>query len=128
MTPGGTRELLRDTASSSGVPSSGASSSGATLGRAASRGTFVVPCTIDLEQTRDSLHAYVDLQGIAVGPGDEVIVHDAPSGIAFGERAVFERRASVRRASALGRFWAHIEGYLELTELFEVSFSDGRAP
>ena len=92
------------------------------------RGTVDVPCTIDLEQTPDSLHAYVDLQGIDVGPGDEVFVHDAPSGIAFGERAVVERRASVRRAGPLQRLWAHVEGYLELTELFEVSFSDGRAP
>lgn len=87
-----------------------------------------VPCTIDLEQTPDSLHAYVDLHGVAVGPGDEVIVHDAPRGIAFGEKAVMERRASVRRAGPLGRLWAYIEGYLELTELYEVSFSEGRAP
>ena len=103
-----------------------------TSGRRASwtagRDTVDVPCTIDLEQTPDSLHAYVDLQGIKVGPGDEVIIHDAPSGIAFGERVVLDRRASVRRAGPLARFWAHVEGYLELTELYEVSFSDGRAP
>ena len=94
---------------------------------ASSRGTIDVPCTIDLEQSPDSLHAYVDLDGIVVGPGDEVIVHDAPTSIAFGERAVLERTATVRRAGPLQRFWAHIEGYLELTELYEVSFSDGRA-
>jgi hypothetical protein len=88
------------------------------------RGTFEVPCTIDIEQTRDSLHAYVDLDGFDVGPGDEVIVHDAPSGIAFGERAILQRRATVRRASVFQRFWAHVEGYLELTELYEVSFSE----
>lgn len=91
------------------------------------RETIEVPCTVDLEQSPDSLHAYVDLVGIAVGPGDEVIVHDAPTGIAFGEHAVYERRATVRRAGPLQRLWAHVEGYLELTELYEVSFSDGRA-
>ncbi len=115
MTASGTRELTGDSAAQSSAWATG-------------RGTIDVPCTIDLEQTPDSLHAYVDLQGIEIGPGDEVIVHDAPSGIAFGQRAVIERRASVRRAGPLQRFWAHVEGYLELTELFEVSFSDGRAP
>ena len=88
------------------------------------RGTLEVPCTIDIEQTPDSLHAYVDLQGYSVGPGDEVIIHDAPASIAFGERAIYKRLATVRRASAFQRFRAHIEGYLELTELYEVSFSE----
>ena len=97
-------------------------------GWSGSRGTIEVPCTIDLEQTRDSLHAYVDLEGVAPGPGDEVIIHDAPIGIGFGEKTVFARRATLRRAGPLGRFWAHVEGYLELTELYEVSFSEGRAP
>ncbi len=93
----------------------------------AGRGMINVPCTVDLEQTGDFLHAHVDLQGYDVGPGDEVLVHDAPTQIAFGERAVFQRRASVRRAGPLGRAWAYIEGYLELTELYEVSFSEGKA-
>ena len=93
----------------------------------AGRETIDVPCTIDMEQSRDSLHAYVDLDGIAVGPGDEVVVHDAPTSIAFGERTVVTRTATVRRAGPLQRLKAHIDGYLELTELFEVSFSDGRA-
>ena len=101
-----------------------------TSGRSSSqaRGTIEVPCTIDMEQTPDSLHAYVDLQGFDVGPGDEVIVHDAPAAVAFGEKAVYARRATIRRAGPLRRFWAHVEGYLELTELYEVSFSEGKAP
>ena len=90
--------------------------------------TLEVPCTIDMEQSPDSLHAYVDLQGIDVGPGDEVIVHDAPVTIPFGESAVYQRSATVRRAGPWQRFWAHVEGYLELTELYEVSFSEGKAP
>ena len=92
------------------------------------RGVVEVPCTIDMEQSPDSLHAYVDLQGIAVRPGDAVIVHDAPATIAWGQSAVYQRSASVRRAGPLRRFWAHVEGYLELTELYEVSFSEGKAP
>lgn len=91
------------------------------------RRTIEVPCTIDMEQSSDSLHAYVELQGVDVGPGDEVIVHDAPTAIAFGDHGVFERQATVRRAGPLGRLRARIEGYLELTELYEVSFSEGKA-
>ena len=88
----------------------------------AGRETIDVPCTIDLEQSADSLHAYVDLDGVAVGPGDEVVVHDAPTAIAFGERAVIARTATVRRAGPLRRHRAHLDGYLEWTELYEVSF------
>ena len=48
-----------------------------------------VPCTIDIENTLDSLHAYVELQGVEVGPGDEVLVHDAPTEMPpYGERVV----------------------------------------
>ena len=34
-----------------------------------------VPCTIDLEATNDHFHAHVELQGIEVNEGDEVLVH-----------------------------------------------------
>jgi len=51
----------------------------------------------------------------------------APVVIARGERLVVRRMATVKRGSALDRLRARIEGYLELTELYEVSFSDGRA-
>ena len=92
------------------------------------RGTIDVPCTIDLEQSPDSLHAYVDLdrhrcrsRRRGLGP------RCADQPIPFGQQAVYQRQATVRRAGPLQRAWAHVEGYLELTELFEVSFSDGRA-
>ena len=87
-----------------------------------------VPCTLDLEQTGDSLHAYCELEGLDPGPGDEVLILDAPAAIGFGDKAVVSRRALVRRAGPLGRLWAPVGGYLELTELYEVSFSGGRAP
>jgi hypothetical protein len=86
-----------------------------------------VPCTVDIEHTAEFIHAFVELDGVEIGPGDEVLVHDAPTGVRFGEREVFRRRATVRRAGPLGRLWAHVEGYLELTELYEVGFSAGRA-
>jgi hypothetical protein len=93
-----------------------------------SRKTFDVPCTIEIEQTSETLHAHVVLDGdIEIEPGDEVRVHDAPTGVEFGQRLVVRRTATVVRAGPLERLRARIEGYLELTELYEVSFSDGRA-
>jgi hypothetical protein len=89
--------------------------------------TIDTSCTVDLEQTVESLHAYVDLDGVEVGPGDQVIVHDAPTVVDFGGKLICRRRATVMRASSLGKLLARLGGYLELTELYEVSFSDGRA-
>jgi hypothetical protein len=90
--------------------------------------SFDVPCTVEIEQTSETLHAHVVLDGdIQIQPGDEVRVHNAPTRIAFGERLVVRRTATVVRAGPLDRLRARIEGYLELTDLYEVSFSDGRA-
>ena len=92
------------------------------------RQSFEVPCTVEIEQTSETLHAHVILDGdIKIAPGDEVQVHDAPTGVPFGERLVVRRTATVMRGNAWDRLRAKIEGYLELTELYEVSFSDGRA-
>ena len=76
-----------------------------------------VPCTVDIAQTVESLHAHVELQGIDVGPGDSVQVHDAPTVVGYGEHLVCDRQATVTRATS--RF--------ELTLLYEVSFSPGRS-
>ena len=93
-----------------------------------SRKSFDVPCTVEIEQTSETLHAHVILDGdIDIRPGDEVRVHDAPTGVEFGQRLVVRRTATVVRGGPLDRLRARIEGYLELTELYEVSFSDGRA-
>ena len=88
--------------------------------------TVEVPCTVDIEITPDSVHAYVELDGIEVGPGDEVIVHDAPALVPFGTQHFSYRRATVVRAGPMERLRARLAGYLELTELYEVGFSEGR--
>ena len=85
-----------------------------------------VPCTVEIEHTAESLHAHVDLEGAEAEPGDEVIVHGAPTSVPFGERLTMRCRATIVRAGPLGRLKAKLEGYGELTELFEVSFSPGR--
>jgi hypothetical protein len=92
------------------------------------RSTVEVRCTVDIEHSFDSLHAYVELHGIEVGPGDEVLVHDAPTEVAFGDRLVCERRATVTRAGWLDRLWTRLTARLELTELYEVGFSSWRTP
>jgi hypothetical protein len=86
-----------------------------------------LPCTVDLEQTTESLHAYVEIDGIEIHPGDQIVVHGAPTQVAFGERIVCDRYATIVRAGPLGSVLARLKGYLELTELYEVSFSNGRA-
>ena len=92
------------------------------------RKRFDVPCTVEIEQTSETLHAHVVLDGdIDIQPGDEVMVHDAPTSVEFGEWLVVRRTATVVRGTLLDRLRARIEGYLVLTELYEVSFSDGRA-
>ena len=99
-----------------------------TMSWTGSRKSFDVPCTVEIEQTSETLHAHVILDGdIDIKPGDEVMVHDAPTGVEFGQRLVVRRTATVVRGGPLDRLRARIEGYLELTELYEVSFSDGRA-
>ncbi|MFN3351056.1 hypothetical protein [Pseudorhodoplanes sp.] len=94
--------------------------------RASSR-TLTVPCTVEIENSAETLHAHVSLDGYDVGPGDEVIVHGAPTDVPFGEKIVARCHATVTRATPIDRLRAKIEGYLELTELYEVGFSEGGA-
>lgn len=92
-----------------------------------SRRTFDVACTVDVAHTADSLHAHVDLDGAPeIGPGDSVIVHEAPSGVAHGEQTVIRRRATIVRASWAERLWVRVSAYRELTDLYEIGFSIGR--
>lgn len=89
--------------------------------------SFDVPCTIELEHTPASLHAWVELDGNPeIRPGDEVLLHDAPTQIAFGERVTVRRHATVTRAGWAKRLWTKLTAYHELTELFEVNFSPAR--
>ena len=91
------------------------------------RQVFDVPCTIEIENTFDSLHAHVDLEGdVVIGPGDEVLVHGDTIRVPFGEKVTLHRQATVTRASWLGRIATKLAAHLELTELYEVSFSSGR--
>lgn len=89
--------------------------------------SFETPCMITVEQSSEHFHAHVELDGdIAMEPGDKVRVHGAPISIPFGTRQVFERRATVTRASPLKRGLTRLAAYFDLSELYEVSFNAGR--
>jgi hypothetical protein len=91
------------------------------------RQSFETPCTITVEQSSEHFHAHVELADtIAIEPGDKVRVHGAPIQIPFGTRQVFERRATVTRASPLMRALTKAAAYFDLAELYEVSFNAGR--
>jgi hypothetical protein len=83
-------------------------------------------CRIEIEQSHDSLHAHVEIDDVEIGPGDRVLVLDAPGVAPFGESASHVRPVMIVKANWFERLWAHVEGYLELTQLYEVGFSERR--
>lgn len=90
------------------------------------RTRFDTPCRIIVEHTEDALNAHVELaEDVAIEPGDKVLVHGAPIRVPFGRKEVFERTATVTRATPLGRLWTRFVGHFEMAELYEVSFSGG---
>jgi hypothetical protein len=97
------------------------------IGQLFSRKSFDVPCTIEVEHTFDSLHAHVELDnGVAIEPGDEVLVHGEPIVVPYGEKKTIRRTATVTRASLIERQWTRMTGDLEFMELCEFSFTSGR--
>jgi hypothetical protein len=85
------------------------------------------PCTIEIEQTHDFFHAHLTLdRDIEIHPGDRVRVHGEPFRIAFGQKLLERRTATVERASWAARLWTKLTARLELSELYEVSFTPGR--
>ncbi len=89
--------------------------------------SFETPCKITVEQSPEHFHAHVELSDeVEIQPGDKVRVHGAPISIPFGSRQVFERRATVTRASPLARVLTRFAAYFDLAELYEVSFNAGR--
>ena len=86
------------------------------------RGRFEVPCVVEIEQTPESLHAHAILEAVDIRPGDRVLVHGAPSRIAWGERRSLACTATITRAGLIRRLWTQLTALVELTELYEVGF------
>ncbi len=98
-----------------------------TVLRSLMRRTFEAPCTVEIEHSPQSLHAHVEIESdLEIQPGDQVLVHDTPTDVPYGERLVVRRMATVIRAGLLERLWTRFVGNFELTELYEVSFSERR--
>lgn len=89
------------------------------------RTSFDTPCRVEVELSDEYCRANVVLANdYQVGPGDRVKVHGAPICVGFGERRVEQRTATIQRASTVERLWTKFTGHFEMTELYEVSFSD----
>lgn len=92
------------------------------------RQTFDARCTVEIGHTAESLFAHVEIEGdFDIRPGDRVLVQNAPTEAPFGRRITVERRATIIRAGLLERLWTRVLGNFELTELYDVSFTNRRA-
>lgn len=87
------------------------------------RRRVAVTCSFDVSQTAESFHAHAIPEGIALRPGDIVLVHDAPATVGFGEHVIAQGSATVFRAGPLARAWTRLVSLFELTELYEVGFA-----
>ena len=84
--------------------------------------TVEVPCTIDIEQSFDSLHAHAIPEGVVLRPGDQVIVHNAPDHLAWGEVRSYRTTATVIRAGFFARHWTELSAIWQLAELYHCGF------
>jgi hypothetical protein len=88
------------------------------------RDRFDTNCTIEIEHSFENLHAHVELDGdVALGPGDQVKVHGDAVKLPFGERMTLRRPVTVWKATPFERLWTRLKSQLELTELYEITFS-----
>jgi hypothetical protein len=85
-----------------------------------------VPCTVTIVHSNESLEAHVELDGIQVRAGDQVLVHAAPTDVAFGESVECRRQATVVRGNWIDRLWARWRGAIEINELYDLSFTSRR--
>lgn len=88
---------------------------------------FTVPCRIEVQHTNEHFHVDFELEGNPdLYPGDKVRIGGDPVMVGFGETTTLHRRATVTRAGPILRAWTRFKANLELTELYEVSFTAGR--
>jgi hypothetical protein len=85
---------------------------------------FDVLCTVEVEHTDEHFHAHVEIDdNIIMQPGDRVSVHGDPIHVKFGAHLVERRTATIERANMFERAWTILKSQLELTELYEITFS-----
>jgi len=86
-----------------------------------------VPCTVEIEHSFDSLHAHAIPEGVELRPGDQVIIHGAPTAVAYGTAGSYPCRATVIRAGVFTRLWTQYSAIFELTELYHCGFEPKEA-
>ena len=88
------------------------------------RESWETGCTIEVEHSADALHAHVELDGgVLLGPGDQVRVHGAAVRLPFGEAVSLRRRVTVSRAGLVVQWWTRLRSALDLTGLYEITFT-----
>jgi len=85
-----------------------------------------IPCKVTIVHSNESLEAHVELEGVAVNAGDQVLVNQPPTDVGFGEQVVCHRSATVIRGGLADRLWARWRGAMELNELYDLSFTPRR--
>ena len=85
--------------------------------------TLTVPCLLDIEVTPESVHAHAVPEGVTLYPGDQVLVHGAPAHIAFGDCYTRQCTATITRAGLLTRLFTRAAAWVQIAELYEVSFA-----
>jgi hypothetical protein len=84
--------------------------------------TVETRCIVEIAMTAETFHAYAAPEDVEVEPGDVMLIHDAPTQVAYGAVLTRDCRATVRRAGLLRRAWTRASSLFSLTELYEVGF------
>ncbi len=82
-------------------------------------------CMVEIEKSPSSFHAYAIPEDVEIMPGDEVLIHDPPMRIGYGETLRRECRITVRRAGPMSRAWTRATSVFLLAGLYEVGFEAG---
>lgn len=91
------------------------------------RGADTIACRIAVERTNEHFFAHqVYYNNPAFEPGDSVITHGEEIHVQNGSKFLVKRRASVKKANWFQRQWTKFISILEITELYEVSFTGRR--
>jgi len=82
--------------------------------------------SLDMANTWEDLYAHVNIEGIDIGPGDAIKLHQVPVDLPYGQKKFVKGKASYFKASATKRWFIKTFSRFEITMLYEVSFSSTR--
>jgi len=82
--------------------------------------------SLDMSNTWEDLYAHVELEGVDIGPGDAIQLHQVPFDLPYGQKRRVNGKATYFKASSLKRWFIRTFSRFEITMLYEVSFSSTR--